>query len=238
MQTELAFGQTADLKTIKVRLRSAFGPEPEGVRLRPIDQFIRGFIGSRTYDWQSNRAFTRILNRFTGPEEMADAPVAEIARLLEGVTHGDDKAKNLQGALREIRAASGALDLEFLGGLEVGPALQWLEQIHGVGRKIAAATLNFSSLRKRAFVVDTHIIRVMRRFGFVRSHATTQDVYDAVMAAADRFSATDLYELHWHLKKLGQNTCEHARAACTACPLSDFCMKRIESDSALRGRAA
>ena len=236
MQTNLPFGQSADLKAIQNRLRAVFRPAPEGHRKPPLHQFVRSFIGSRTYDGQADRAFTRLVNRFPRMDEMADADTSQIEPLLDGVTFSADKAVNLRNALRQIRARAGTLDLQFLGNLDVAIALRWLEQIHGAGRKVAAATLNFSTLRKRAFVVDTHIIRVMRRFGFVKSTAATEDVYNAVMASAGGMSADDLYQLHGHLKKLGQNTCKHTQALCRLCPLSDICMKRIESDAS--GRAA
>ncbi|HEY1837743.1 MAG TPA: hypothetical protein VGG36_08815 [Rhizomicrobium sp.] len=235
MQTNLPFGQTADLKTIQNRLRAVFRPQPDGARKPPLHQFIRSFLGG--WGWPSDRAFTRLLNRFPKLEALADAEADEIAPLLDGVTAPREKAQNLPGALRQIRARAGSLDLEFLGGLDVAIALRWLEQIHGAGRKVAAATLNFSTLRKRAFVADTNSIRVLRRFGFVRAGATTEDVYDAVMASADGMSADDLYQLHWRLKKLGQTTCKQANALCRLCPLADICMKRIEIDP-LHGRAA
>jgi len=229
MQTNLFFGQSADLRSIRDRLRLAFGRDRSGVRVSAINQFIRSFISSRTMDWQSDRAFTRLLNRYSGPEALAEAPVAEIEAALEGVQFADKKARELKDALLHIRARASSLDLEFLAGLDVETALVWLEQIRVVGRKIAAATLNFSALRKRTFVVDTHIIRIMRRFGFVKPNAETEDVYDAVMAAARDMSADDLYEFHWHLKRLGQHTCRALKANCSACPLSETCLKRMET---------
>jgi endonuclease-3 len=237
MQTNLPFGQAADLKSIQNRLRAVFRPMPDGPRKPPLHQFVRSFIGSRTYDGQADRAFSRLINRFPHIEAMADASVEEIEPLLDGVAFSSDKAVNLRNALRQIRARAGTLDLEFLGNLDAGIALRWLEHLHGAGRKVAAATLNFSTLRKRAFVADTHIIRILRRFGFVRANATPEDVHDAVMAAADGFDADALYQLHWHLKKLGQTTCKHANALCGLCPLAEICMKRIEGDP-LHGRAA
>ena len=154
MQTNLFCGQSADLRTIRDRLKIAFGRDRSGVRVSAINQFIRSFIASRTLDWQSDRAFTRLLNRYSGPEALAEAPVAEIEAALDGVQFADKKARELKDALLHIRARAGSVDLEFLAGLDVETALVWLEQIRGVGRKIAAATLNFSTLRKRAFVVD------------------------------------------------------------------------------------
>lgn len=235
MQTNLFSGQSADLRSIRDRLKLAFGRDRSGFRANGIDQFIRSFIGSRTLDWQADRAFTRLLNRYSGPEALADASVAEVEAALAGVQFADKKAQELKGALLHIRARAGTVALEFLADLDVETALLWLEQIRGVGRKIAAATLNFSHLRKRAFVVDTHVIRVMRRFGFVKPNAETVDVYDAVMDAAGGMTADDLCEFHWHLKRLGQNTCKGFQAHCASCPLSEICMKRMETSA---GRAA
>lgn len=235
MQTNLPFGQAADLKAIQNRLRAVFRPEPDGARKPPLHQFIRSFLGG--LGWPSDRAFSRLINRFPKPEALADAGVEEIAPLLGGIAYPREKAETLRNALRQIRARAGTLDLEFLGGLDVAIALRWLEQIHGAGRKVAAATLNFSTLKKRAFVADTNIIRIMRRFGFVRAGATTEEVYDAVMACADGMSGADLYQLHWHLKKLGQTTCKQANALCRLCPLSEICMKRVEA-APLHGHAA
>jgi endonuclease-3 len=229
MQTNLFSGQSADLRSIRDRLRTAFGRDRSGVRVSAINQFIRSFVSSRTRDWQSDRAFMRLLSRYNGPEALAEAPVAEIEAALAGVQFADKKARELKAALLHIRARAGTVDLDFLTGLDVEAALVWLEQIRGVGRKIAAATLNFSALRKRAFVVDTHVIRVMRRFGFVKPNAETEDIYDAVMAAAADMSADDLSEFHWHLKRLGQNTCKAFKANCSICPLAETCLKRMET---------
>lgn len=228
-----AFGQSALLDSIRQRLRAILGPERESFGLTPIQQFIRSYIGYQTHDLVSWNAFRRLWNRYPDAEALADAPEAEIEALLEGVTYADKKAKELKRALLHIRARAGSVDINFLSTLDEETALFWLEQIHGVGRKIAAATLNFSTLRKRSFVADMHVIRVMERFGFVRKNADAKDVYDAVMQAAETLSAEDLYELHWHLKKLGQRLCRPFRPACDSCPLSDICMKRPDCAPAL-----
>ena len=122
MQTNLFSGQSVDLRSIRDRLKIAFGRDRAGFRVSAINQFIRSFISSRTLDWQSGRAFTRLLDRFSSPEALADAPVAEIEAVLEGVQFADKKARKLKEALLHIRARTGAVDLEFLAGLEATPA--------------------------------------------------------------------------------------------------------------------
>ena len=180
----------------------------------------------------------KLIRHFHTLDKVADAPESEIETVIRDVTYPEKKAPDLKRALRKIRARYGAVNLDFLTGWETEQALYELEQIHGVGRKISAATLNFSSLHGRAFVVDTHVLRVLRRFGFVDANATTENAYDAVMKIADDFDADDLRELHWHLKSLGQKTCSHARALCVSCPLSGICRHRVEEGALMIAQAS
>lgn len=219
MRALLFFHQQNDLWTIRDRLDAVFDKIRDKQRLDPTSQSVYAFIGSWTYGEISAHAFRCLIRRYRSWEGIADAPTGDIETALTGVTFSEKKAPDLQLALRKIRARAGSINLEFLADHPVESALFWLEQIYSVGHKIAAATLNFSTLRKRAFVVDTHVLRVMRRFGFVSPRTDEIAVFDAVMAAAADFEADDLYELHWYLKGLGQETCTHFRALCTSCPL-------------------
>lgn len=228
MQLSLFALQRTDLQSIRDRLGAVFGKIRGGRRPDPTSQFVRAFIGCRTYDEISDCVFARLVRRFRNWDDIADAPADDIEAVLRDITFPERKAPELKLALREIRIRRGAINLEFLADYPVEAALSWLEELHGVGRKTAAATLNFSTLCKRAFVVDTHVLRVMRRFGLIGPKADEIAAFAAVMAADD-FDADDLYELHWYLKRLGQKTCTHFRALCAFCPLSDICMRRIET---------
>ena len=234
MQTIFPFSQATDLVSIRQRLAAHFGKIRVEERPDPVSQLVGSFIGSRTYDWKSWDAFVRLVRRYPSWDAVADAPVADIKATLEGVTFSERKAPELRQALQAIRMRFGQINLDFLADHSVEQAMNCLEQIHGVGPKIAAATLNFSSLRARTFVVDTHVLRLLRRFGFVGMRADTKVVYDAVMAAADGLDADDLFELHWQMKGLGQTVCTHAQALCSSCPLSDICQRRVENLTALK----
>ncbi len=240
MQTTLFQSPAVDVRVLRDRLRAVFGAIRAADRLDPIDQFVRSFIAGQTYDRVSWDAFWRLARHFRSWEALADAPVAAIATQLEGVAYGEKKAPELARALRKIRVRAGALDLYFLADHPVEQGLRWLEEIDGVGRHVSAATLNFSTLKKRAVVVNGHVLRVLKRFGFVDTRADTREAYDAVMAAADGFDADDLYELHWYLKNLGQRTCTFSCALCVSCPLSDVCLRRIEAgaETVTRARVA
>jgi endonuclease III len=165
MQSNSPLRQATDLASIRERLAVSFGKIRAEERPDPVSQLVGSFIGSRTYDWKSWDAFVRLVQRYPSWDAVADAPVADIEVTLEGVTFSEKKAPELRQALRSIRTRFGQINLDFFADYSVDQALSCLEKIHGVGRKIAAATLNFSALRKRTFVVDTHVLRILQRFG-------------------------------------------------------------------------
>jgi endonuclease III len=181
MQVPFSFSQKADLVSIQERLTVHFGKIRVEERPDPVSQLVGSFLGSRTYDKISWDAFMRLVGRYPSWDALADAPVADIEATLEGVIFSEKKAPELKQALCMIRARFGQIDLDFLSEHSVDKALNCLEKIHGVGRKIAAATLNFSSLRVRIFVVDAHVLRLLQRFDFVAAEASS----DAVMPALD-----------------------------------------------------
>jgi endonuclease-3 len=198
-----------------------------------VSQFIRAFLGGDAA-WMT---YARLRRRFATAAAIVDAPVTEIAVALGSIAHATERAAALKLALGKIRTRAGALDLEFLRTLDVDTALVWLEQIPGVGRVIAAATLNFSTLRRRALVVDADVIRVMERFGFIRRNARTEEAYATLMSAAHGLDAGEVQELNWLIKRHAQKTCTADRAACESCPLADLCIRRLDEPPPFR-RAA
>jgi endonuclease III len=230
MQFVFQFGQREDMNSIQHRLAVYFGKIRVEKRPDPVSQFVGSILGSRTYDAVSLAAFQRLVKYFQNWDALADAPESNIHDLIKDVTFPKKKVIVLKTALQNIREYAGGINIDFLADLDVNKALCWLERIRGVGRKTSAATLNFSALHGRAFVLDTHVLRVLRRFGFIGEYATTEQAYDFAMVAADDLKADDLFELHWFLKRLGQQTCRQVHAACSSCPLSDICMKRRDGE--------
>jgi endonuclease-3 len=113
------------------------------MRLDPVRQFVRSFIGSRPQDPVSWGAFWKLVARYPTWDAVADAPVADIQALIRDVTFPEKKAPELKAALRKIRACYGKISFDFLIDLDIEQALSILKQIEGVGPKIAAATMNF-----------------------------------------------------------------------------------------------
>ena len=223
MQIAFGFGVPEDMTWVRDRLGSHFG-RPARISLRtPIGQLVKSSISGRTRDEVSLGAYRRLVTYYRDWSDLARASADDVEAVIADVTFPDVKARHLVKALRIIAAFRPDFDLAFLNRLGVASALAWLERLPGVGRKVSASTLNFSTLEMPAFVVDTHILRILRRYGFVRGKADTQVAYDRVMAVSEDWSAIDLAELHILMKHLGQTVCRADRACCGECPIRARC---------------
>lgn len=220
-----------DLRFIRVALTGAFGSLVPFKRLEPVWRLVRSLIGCRTYDRLAEPALRRLRQRWPHPALLAAASPAEVERAIADVTYAEDKAGNLVAAMQSIARECPDYDLSFLRFWPVHQALAWLERLPGVGPKVAAATLNASTLRMRVFIVDSHVHRVLVRFGFIGLNATPENGRNAVTAAASSLDADDLLELFAQMKRLGQTYCRPTAPNCRACPLGPRCRKIYPSPS-------
>lgn len=222
MQESFDFA-ASDLAFIRRRLTRMFGRLRDFERREPVWRLIRSLIGARTYDTVAEPALERLKRRWPDPAALAAAAPAQVERVIGDVTYAGDKAVHLVATLRWIGRERPDYDLSFLRRWPVHRALAWLERFPGVGPKVAAATLNASTLRMRVFIVDGHVHRILLRFGFIGRNASAKAGRDTVTAAAGTLDADDLLELFAQMKRLGQTLCRFEAPACHLCPLAERC---------------
>jgi endonuclease-3 len=205
-------------------LLAAHGQPGPWIQFDPVSQLVMALIGTRTVTTTSKRVFVELMRRYGSWAELSGRTPAELRRLLAPVTYAEAKAERLPAALRAIARSCGELDLEFLGTWPEEPALQWLERLPGVGRKVSAAALNFSTLRRRVLVVDLHHLRVVQRLGLVPPTATLAHAYHMLMRRLpDRWTAADLDDHHMLIMHHARTVCRAVAPRCGACPLAALC---------------
>lgn len=193
-------------------------------RLDPLSQLVLSMLGGRTLGAVSRAAFRALRAHYPTWEMVRDAPQQTVLSLIQEVTFADVKADTLQRALHQITALSGGLDLRFLRLWDVDNALSWLENLPGVGRKAAAAALNFSTIGAPCVVIDAHHLRVLKRMRCVGAKATLANAYDMTMEnAPETWMTGDFEQHHYVMKRLGQTYCTFKKPQCGACPLRSFC---------------
>lgn len=222
---DFAAGGTAqDLAFMRRTLTCFFGPLEHFPRRVPVWQMVRSMLGAQTYDRVAEAAFKTLMWRWPDLAAIAEADAKTVLRYIGDVTHAEPKARHLVETMRRIGRDHPDYDLSFLRDRPVGEALVWLERLPGVGPKVAAATLNASTLAMPVFIVDSHVHRILLRFGLVGRRATAKEARDIVTAASS--DARVLLDLFVRLKRLGQTVCRPYAAHCGTCPLASRCDKR------------
>jgi endonuclease-3 len=166
-----------------------------------------------------DRAYASLKNRFASLDEVLDADPAEVADAIRPGGLANTKAPRIQAILRAIEGREGALDLGFLHRMGDDAVRDYLRSLPGVGPKTAACVLAFS-LGRPALPVDTHVLRVARRLGFVGPKTGADPAHEAM----DRLVPAGLrVSLHVGLIRLGREVCKPGRPRCEECPLQDLC---------------
>ena len=219
--------RTAILRRTHAALIARFGriERAPGERRDPVWTLVQGVIGARTKTPLSNAATDRLLGQFGTWEAVAQAPVEQVASMLRGQTFADQSARRLKACLVALNATRGAADLRHLSNLPTGEAMDWLETLPGVGRKIAAGVMNASTFDRPAIVIDSHHRRIAQRMGLVAPRADTARTFDTLMKVLPpEWSAGDIDEHHMLMKRLGQTLCRPSHMECGACPLARDCV--------------
>lgn len=233
MQDSFGFDD-AEIGWWRERLGGALGRLAPRRRRGPLSQLIKSLISGRTRDAVSLDAYNRLVRAWPDPARLAAADPQAVERTIAAVTFAEAKAPHLLATLRMIGAERPDYGLEFLAGWPEARALSWLERHPGVGRKVAAATLNASTLAKRVFIVDSHVHRVLRRLGYIGGKATPRAASERVTAAARSLDADGLLELFAGMKRLGQTLCRYEAPDCARCPLAARCRTAAEPRRQIR----
>ncbi|GGD60035.1 endonuclease III domain-containing protein [Aurantiacibacter arachoides] len=226
---QLDFGtdpRTDRLARIHAALIAAFGriERPDERRKDPVWTLVQGVIGAQTRTPVSNASTDALRDAFGTWQGVADAELADIAAVLANQTFPAVAAERIRACFCAIIAQRGAVDLRHLSNLPDDAAMDWLQKLPGVGRKIAAGVMNTSLFARRALVIDGHHRRVMQRTGLVPPRADTARAYDVLMPLLPaEWSAAAIDEHHLLVKRLGQVHCRPSVAHCHRCPIAPCC---------------
>lgn len=216
---ERAVPEPAAIRAVHRRLRAsqgAFVPKP---LLPIIDEVIATVLSQHTSDINSERAFAQLKARFPSWEQVADAPVGQIAGAIRCGGIADQKARRIKRILAAIEEREGGLDLGRLRGLEDAAVEAYLMSLPGVGPKTAACVLTFA-MGRAAFPVDTHVHRVATRLGWIPAGATAERAHQLL---GPRVPPEIRYDLHIAMISHGRAVCRAQRPRCGECVLLDLC---------------
>ena len=175
-------------------------------------------LSQNTSDKNSIRAYLRLRERLgrVTPEKILELPEEELVELIRPAGLPRGKARALREAARRILEKGGERYLEEAPPEELR---RFLLSIPGVGKKTADVFLSFYR-KAPVFAVDTHALRIAKRWGLVGEKAG----YDEASKALLEFFGPELAEeAHRLIIALGRRYCRARSPRCTECPLRDIC---------------
>jgi len=122
---------------------------------------IAVIMSAQTTDEGVNKVTPILFKKYPKPQDLAKAPVLDIAKIIHRVGYYNAKAKNIKETARII--------VEKFNGKVPDNEVD-LRSLPGVGRKTAVVVLSNGFGHDVGIAVDTHVIRFVHRFGLSHSH--------------------------------------------------------------------
>ena len=135
----------------------------------PYTLLIAVLMSAQSTDVRVNQITPVLFSRADNPYDMIKLSVEEIREIIKPVGLSPMKSKGIHGLSRIL--------IEKYGG-KVPPDIELLEELPGVGHKTASVVVS-QAFGIPAFPVDTHIHRLMYRWGFSSGKNVVQTEKDA-----------------------------------------------------------
>ncbi len=135
----------------------------------PYTLLIAVLLSAQSTDVRVNKTTPSLFKRADNPYDMVKLSVEEIREIIKPVGLSPQKAKGIHGLSHIL--------IEKYGG-QVPPDFEALEALPAVGHKTASVVMS-QAFGVPAFPVDTHIHRLMYRWGFSNGKNVVQTEKDA-----------------------------------------------------------
>lgn len=207
------------VRTVTRRLEGRYG-RPAPPRRGPVlDGLIATILSQNTTGTNARLAMRRLRERFPTWDAVLAAETDAVADQIRCAGLANRRAPRIQAILRAVLADRGELSLEHLAEAPSEEVMRQLTAYEGVGIKTAACVLLFT-LAREEFPVDTHVLRLTRRLGWVPPNYTADQAYARLR---ERIPPADRHSLHVNLIAHGRAVCRARRPACDDCALLDIC---------------
>lgn len=183
----------------------------------PFELLIATILSAQCTDERVNRVTPYLFKKYKGPEDYANATLEEIEKDIYSTGYYKAKAKH-------IKEASKMILTEFNG--QVPSKLEDLIKLPGVGRKTANVLLGhcFST---PAIVVDTHVIKITNRLGFVETK--NADIIERKLMELIPKNKWVIFT-HYFINH-GRKICTARKPKCSVCVISQYCKFYLENNN-------
>ena len=169
-------------------------------------------LSAQCRDERVNQVTEKLFSLAPTPEKMVELTKETIQEIIHPCGLSGSKSKNLHACAEKI--------LDVFHG-EVPQTMEELTSLPGIGRKSANVVLG-NSFNIPGFPVDTHVKRVLKRVGIVKT-----DSPEKIEVEVNKLVNPALWTNFSHLIiQHGRQICKAAKPACNSCVLADICKKK------------
>ncbi len=166
-------------------------------------------LSAQTTDAQVNAATPALFARYPDFARLARARIGDVERIIKSTGFYHNKARNIVALSRAVTQRHGG---------ELPSAREELTALPGIGRKSANVILSIG-FGVPALAVDTHVLRIANRLGYVES----DDPLRAEEALTSMIPRADWTTAHLVLITHGRALCAARAPRCRECPVRTLC---------------
>lgn len=203
------------------RLNQEYGIQEIKGYADPMHELIGTILSHRTTHANEMTAYLTMRERFPSWEQVRDAPLPDLIDAIQTANYPEIKAPYIQNLLTHLIRETGAANIDFLGDLSTGEAMDWLTSLPGIGLKTATILLLFK-FHKPVLPVDTHVHRVTQRLGLIGPKVSAEKAHAILLAYLPQ-EALQLFNFHKHFYWHGQRVCTWYHPKCRDCVLQNMC---------------
>lgn len=175
----------------------------------PLELLVATVLSAQCTDVRVNLVTPKLFAAYPDAAALAAAELAVLEQLIHSTGFFRTKARNLQALARVLQTEYGG---------EVPRQLEALVALPGVGRKTANVVLG-NAFGIPAMVVDTHVGRLARRFGWTLAKNPEGVEKDLCLLLPAEVWTQTSHLLIFH----GRQCCKSQQPLCSGCPVGELC---------------
>lgn len=166
-------------------------------------------LSAQTTDLLVNKVTEVLFSQYPQMSDLANANVDEVKEIIKTIGLANTKARNIIALSQKLQKD---------GYQEVPSDYDYLITLPGVGRKTANVVLT-EGFHIPRIAVDTHVLRVSNRLGFV----TSNDPIVVEEKLMDLYPQEMWHRVHLQLLFFGRYFCKARNPQCEDCPFVAIC---------------
>jgi len=200
-------------------LEKRYGIPPKRGKEDPLDVLILTILSQNTNDQNRDQAYHRLKDEFPRWADVLQAKTQAVVRTIRSGGLANQKAKRIQEILQWTKERYGKLSLNILRGMDSDKIKETIGGLKGVGPKTVHCLLLFG-LGREAFPVDTHILRIGKRMGFIPEEMDAEEAHPWMELLVPEGKSLSL---HINLIRFGRLVCKAKSPQCMTCFLAREC---------------